>query len=122
MLRDDIGVVIKVAPVNDAGEIELDAVADLLGPRTKIIAITQMSNALGTITPIREIIGLARARGITVLVDGCQAVPHLPVNVTDLDCDFYVFSGHKLYGPSGIGVLYGKAELLEAMTPYQGGG
>jgi cysteine desulfurase/selenocysteine lyase len=122
MLRDDIGVVIKVAPVNDAGEIELDAVADLLGPRTKIIAITQMSNALGTITPIREIIGLARARGITVLVDGCQAVPHLPVNVTDLDCDFYVFSGHKLYGPSGIGVLYGKAELLEAMPPYQGGG
>ena len=122
MLRDEMGVAIKVAPVNDAGEIELDALEDLLGPRTKMLAITHMSNALGTITPIREIIRLARARGITSLVDGCQAVPHLPVNVRDLDCDFYVFSGHKLYGPSGIGVLYGKAELLEAMPPYQGGG
>ena len=122
MLRDEKRIELKVVPVDDAGELMLDAYEALLGPRTRMIAITHMSNAIGTITPIREIIRLAHARGIPVLVDGCQAVPHLAVDVQELDCDFYVFSGHKLYGPSGIGVLYGKAEHLEAMPPYQGGG
>ncbi len=122
LLRDQIGIVIKVAPINAAGELELDGVSAILGPRTKLVSITHMSNALGTITPLTEVISMARARGIKVLVDGCQAVPHLPVDVQNLDCDFYVFSGHKLYGPSGIGVLYGKQEHLNMMPPYQGGG
>jgi cysteine desulfurase/selenocysteine lyase len=122
MLRDELGLQIKVVPIDDAGEFQLDAYAALLGPRTRLVAVTHVSNALGTITPAAEIVRLAHARDIPVLFDGAQAVPHLPVDVTALDCDFYAFSGHKLYGPSGIGVLYGKAEHLEAMPPYQGGG
>ena len=122
MLREQKGVVLRVAPINDAGELLLEEYEKLLGPKTKLVAITHCSNALGTITPLPEVIRLAHDRGIRVLVDGCQAVPHLKVDVQELDCDFYAFSGHKLYGPSGIGVLYGKAELLEAMPPYQGGG
>ncbi len=122
MLRADKGIVLRVAPIDDDGELVLDEFEKLLGPRTRLIAITHVANSIGTIVPLREVIGMARARGITVLVDGCQAVPHMPVDVQELDCDFYAFSGHKLFGPSGIGVLYGKAERLEAMPPYQGGG
>ena len=122
MLRDMTGVVLRVVPVNEAGEIEVEAYEKLLNARTRLVAMTQISNAIGTVTPIQKIIRLAHEKGIPVLVDGCQAVPHQKVDVQALDCDFYVFSGHKLYGPSGIGVLYGKAEHLEAMPPYQGGG
>jgi cysteine desulfurase / selenocysteine lyase len=113
---------LKVAPINDHGEVRLDAFANLLGPRTKIVAVTHVSNALGTVNPIRHMIELAHAVNVPVLVDGAQAVPHLSVDVRALDCDFYAFSGHKVYGPTGIGVLYGKAALLEAMPPYQTGG
>ncbi|HEX6795407.1 MAG TPA: cysteine desulfurase [Casimicrobiaceae bacterium] len=116
------GARLVVAPVNDAGELMLDAYAAMLGPRTKIVAITHVSNALGSITPIRRIIVLAHAANVPVLVDGAQAIAHLPVDVKALDCDFYAFSGHKIFGPTGIGVLYGKAAHLEAMPPYQGGG
>jgi cysteine desulfurase/selenocysteine lyase len=122
ILRDMTGVVLRVVPVSDAGELRMDTYSELLNARTRLVAMTQVSNAIGTITPIHDIIRLAHKRGVPVLVDGCQAVPHQKVDVQDLDCDFYVFSGHKLYGPSGIGVLYGKAEHLEAMPPYQGGG
>ena len=94
----------------------------MIGPRTKLVAVTQLSNALGTVTPLREMIALAHSQGVPVLVDGAQAVPHFAVDVQALDCDFYAFSGHKVYGPTGIGVLYGKRALLEAMPPYQGGG
>jgi len=113
---------LNVAPINDHGEVRLDAFAKLLGPRTKIVAVTHVSNALGTVNPIRHMIELAHAVNVPVLVDGAQAVPHLSVDVRALDCDFYAFSGHKVYGPTGIGVLYGKAALLEAMPPYQTGG
>lgn len=113
---------LRVAPINDAGELELEAFEKLLTPRTRIVAVTHVSNALGTVNPVRQIIDLAHARGVPVLVDGAQAVPHLPVDVRALDCDFYAFSGHKVYGPTGIGVLYGKEALLAAMPPYQGGG
>ena len=122
LIAERTGAVIKVVPVNDAGELEMDAYEGLLGDRTAMVALTHVSNALGTITPMTEIIRLAHARDVPVLVDGCQAIPHLPVDVQALDADFYVFSGHKLYGPSGIGVLYGKEALLDAMPPYQGGG
>jgi cysteine desulfurase/selenocysteine lyase len=122
MLRDEKGVVLRIAPIDDDGNFLLDEFEKLLGPRTKLVAITHGSNALGTIVPIKEVTALAHDHGAVVLVDGCQAVVHMAVDVQDLDCDFYVFSGHKLYGPSGIGVLYGKAELLEAMPAYQGGG
>ncbi len=122
LLRDRNGVGLRVVPVNDAGELVLDEFEKLLGPRTKFVAVTHVSNAIGTITPVRDIVRLAHARGIPVLIDGSQAAPHLAVDVQDLDCDFYAFTGHKVYGPSGIGVLYGKAEHLEAMPPYQGGG
>jgi len=111
-----------VAPINDKGELLIDEFADLIGPRTKFVAVTHVSNALGTVNPIRKIIELAHRRNIPVLVDGAQAVPHMKVDVQELDCDFYAFSGHKLYGPTGIGVLYGKSALLNAMPPYQGGG
>ncbi len=121
-LKERHGAVLKWAPVTDTGEFPLDKFEALLGPRTKMVAITQMSNVLGTIVPIKEVVRMAHDRGIPVLVDGAQGAVHLPVDVQDLDCDFYAFTGHKLYGPTGIGVLYGKKELLEAMPPYQGGG
>jgi cysteine desulfurase/selenocysteine lyase len=122
MLRDDKGIALKVAPIDDAGELDLDAFAGLIGPRTKLISVTHVANALGTVVPVAEVIRLAKARNVPVLIDGCQAVPHQAVDVQALDCDFYVFSGHKLYGPTGIGVLYAKAALLQAMPPWQGGG
>ena len=120
--RERRGAVIKWAPIDDDGNFLLDEFEKLLGPRTKIVAITQMSNALGTIVPIAEVIRLAHARGIPVLVDGSQAAVHMAIDVQALDADFYVFTGHKTYGPTGIGVLYGKAEHLKRMPPYQGGG
>ena len=113
---------LRIIPVNDAGELLLDEYATLLTPRTKIVAIGHASNALGTINPIRKMIDLAHANGSVVLIDGAQGVPHLRVDVQDLDCDFYAFSSHKIYGPTGTGVLYGKEALLDAMPPYQGGG
>ncbi len=122
MLRDEKGLVLRVIPIEDQGDLSLDQFQDLLTPRTKLVAITHVSNALGTIVPIQTIIRQAHAAGVAVLVDGCQAVPHLQVDVQALDADFYVFSGHKMYGPTGIGVLYGRREILEAMPPYQGGG
>ena len=113
---------LRVIPINESGELLLEEFQKLLSTRTKIVAVTQVSNALGTINPVRRIIEMAHSENIPVLVDGAQAVPHLKVDVQALDCDFYVFSGHKLYGPTGIGVLYGKSALLDAMPPYQGGG
>src|SRR5215211_7127276 len=121
-LRERQGAVIKWAPIDDEGNFLIDEFAKLLTDRTKMVAITQMSNALGTIVPVKEVIRLAHARGIPVLVDGSQAAVHMPVDVQDLDCDFYAFTGHKTYGPTGIGVLYGKMEHLRRMPPYQGGG
>jgi cysteine desulfurase / selenocysteine lyase len=121
-IRERQGAVLKWAPVSDEGEFLLDEFEKLIGPRTKMIAITQMSNVLGTIVPVKDVIRIAHAHGIPVLVDGAQGAVHLPVDVQDLDCDFYAMTGHKLYGPTGIGVLYGKQELLEEMPPYQGGG
>lgn len=122
ILREMTGAVLRVVPVNGAGEIEMGAYERLLNAHTRLVAITHVSNAIGTVVPVREIVRLAHAQGVPVLIDGCQAVPHRPVDVQGLGCDFYAFSGHKLYGPSGIGVLYGRAEHLEAMPPYQGGG
>ncbi len=122
LLRGRTGIVIKVVPVDDSGAFDLDAYAALLSPRTKLVALTHVSNAFGTILPIEEIIARAHATGAHVLLDGAQGIVHCPVDVQALDVDFYCFSGHKLYGPSGIGVLYGKSALLEAMPPYQGGG
>ena len=113
---------LRVVPINDAGELRLDEYERLLTARTKLVAVSHVSNALGTINPVQQMIALAHRRGIAVLVDGAQAVPHLRVNVRELDCDFYAFSGHKTYGPTGIGVLYGKARHLELMPPWQGGG
>jgi cysteine desulfurase/selenocysteine lyase len=121
-IRERQGAVLKWAPVSDDGDFLLDEFEKLITPRTKMIAVTQMSNVLGTIVPVKEIVRIAHAHGIPVLIDGAQGAVHMPVDVQDLDCDFYVFTGHKLYGPTGIGVLYGKKELLEAMPPYQGGG
>jgi cysteine desulfurase/selenocysteine lyase len=122
ILCEEKGAVLRVAPISDAGELLLDELEKLLGPRTRFVSVVHVSNTLGTINPVRQVIALAHRRQIPVLIDGAQAVPHLPVDVQELDCDFYAFSGHKLYGPTGIGVLYGKARLLEAMPPYQGGG
>lgn len=116
------GAKLRVAPVDDRGQIQLDAYARLLGPRTKLAALTQVSNALGTITPVGEMTALAHRVGARVLIDGAQAVSHLPVDVVALDCDFYVFSGHKVFAPTGIGAVYGKREVLAAMAPWQGGG
>ena len=121
-LRDEKGVVLRIAPIGDEGEFLMDEFAKLLNARTKLVAITHMSNVLGTIVPVRDVVRMAHDAGAKVLLDGAQAVTHIPVDVQDLDCDFYVFSGHKLYGPSGIGVLYGKEALLDAMPPYMGGG
>jgi cysteine desulfurase/selenocysteine lyase len=122
MLCEDKGARLRVVPIDDRGDLLMEEYVRLLGPRTKLVAMTQVSNALGTVTPIKDIIGLAHQQDIPVLVDGAQAVPHQPVDVRDLDCDFYVFSGHKAYGPTGIGVLYGKEQWLERMPPFQGGG
>lgn len=122
MVCQQTGARLKVAPIDEQGELLVEEFTKLLGPRTKLVAIAHMSNALGTINPVAKIIALAHAHGIPVLLDGAQAVPHLRVDVQALDCDFYAFSGHKLYGPTGIGVLYGKRQLLEAMPPWQGGG
>ena len=120
--RERRGAVLKWAPVTDTGEFLIDEFARLFTPRTKMVAITQMSNVLGSVVPIKEVIRIAHSHGVPVLVDGSQAAVHMPVDVQDLDCDFYVFTGHKTYGPSGIGVLYGKREHLDAMPPYEGGG
>ncbi|MEC8792321.1 MAG: cysteine desulfurase [Pseudomonadota bacterium] len=122
ILRDQKGAVLKVLPVDDEGAVHLDQFRELLSERTKIVAVTHVSNVLGTVYPIKEMARLAHQVGAVILIDGCQGITHMPVDVCDLDCDFYAFSGHKLYGPSGIGVLYGKAALLEAMPPYQSGG
>jgi cysteine desulfurase/selenocysteine lyase len=122
LLCQERGAHLRVVPITDTGELDLDALDRLLSPRTRILALAHVSNSLGTINPVKEIIGRAHRLGIAVLVDGAQAVPHLAVDVQDLDCDFYTFSGHKVYGPTGIGILFGKAEHLELMPPYQGGG
>jgi cysteine desulfurase/selenocysteine lyase len=122
LIAQATGASLRVVPMNDAGELQLDAYATLLGPRTKLAALVHVSNSLGTVNPIGEMVAMAHARGIPVLVDGAQAAPHLPIDVQALGCDFYAFSGHKMFGPTGIGVLYGRAELLDAMPPYQGGG
>ncbi len=122
ILCEEKQAVLKVVPIDDRGALMMDEFVKRLSPRTRIVAVTHVSNALGTVNPVGEIVRLAHARGVPVLVDGAQAVPHRRVDVRDLDCDFYAFSGHKVFGPSGIGVLYGKAALLEAMPVYQGGG
>jgi cysteine desulfurase/selenocysteine lyase len=122
MVCRERGAVLRVIPMNDDGELLLDHYERLVGRRTKLISLVHLSNALGTINPIRQMIDIAHRHGVPVLIDGAQAAPHLAVDVQALDCDFYAFSGHKVYGPSGIGVLYGKTDILEAMPPYQGGG
>lgn len=122
LLREQLGIELVIIPILADGSLDLDAFYKLLNPKIKLLAITQASNALGSLTPLDKIIPAAKQLGITVLVDGAQAVPHTPINVQTLGADFYAFSGHKMYGPTGIGVLYGKQELLEAMPPWQGGG
>jgi cysteine desulfurase/selenocysteine lyase len=122
MICDEKRANLKVVPITDAGELRLAEYERMLSDRTRLVAVVHVSNALGTVNPVREMIALAHTRGVPVLVDGAQSIPHMPVDVQELDCDFYAFSGHKLFGPTGIGVLYGKADLLEAMPPYQGGG
>jgi cysteine desulfurase/selenocysteine lyase len=122
MLAEETGAILRVLPINDAGELCLDQFEPLFNARTKLVGVSHVSNALGSINPVKQMIALAHERGVPVLVDGAQAAPHMPVDVQDLDCDFYAFSGHKLCGPTGIGVLYGKAELLEKMQPFKGGG
>ena len=122
MLAEEKGAKIRVVPISDAGELLVDEYEKLFNARTKFVGVLHVSNALGTINPVKEMIAFAHARGVPVLVDGAQAAPHMAVDVQDLDCDFYAFSGHKLCGPTGIGVLYGKAELLERMQPFKGGG
>ena len=122
LLCEERGALLRVIPVDDAGELLLDEYARLLGARTKLVAVSHISNALGTVNPVKRMIEMAHRQGVPVLIDGAQAAPHLRVDVRELDCDFYVFSGHKALGPTGIGVLYGRAEWLERMPPYQGGG
>lgn len=122
LICQEKGAVLRVIPVDDHGDIVMDAYHRLLGPRTRMVALPHVSNALGTVNPIKQMIDDAHRAGVPVLVDGAQGVPHTRVDVRDLDCDFYAFSSHKLYGPTGVGVLYGKAALLEEMPPYQGGG
>jgi cysteine desulfurase/selenocysteine lyase len=121
-LRERQGAVIKWAPIDDDGNFLLDEFEKLLTPRTKMVAVTHMSNALGTVVPVKDVVKLAHARGIPVLIDGAQAAVHMDVDVRDIDCDFYVFTGHKVYGPTGIGALYGKYEHLMKMPPFNGGG
>ena len=122
MLCEEKGAVLRVVPIDDSGELLMDEYEAMVGPRTKLVSITHVSNALGTVVPVERIVGIAHAQGVPVLLDGAQAVPHMPVDVKSLDCEFYVFSGHKLFGPTGIGILYGKGEILEALPPFQGGG
>jgi len=122
MLCEEKGANLLVVPIDDSGELLMDEYEKMLGSRTKLVSITHVSNALGTILPAKQIVEMAHAHGAPVLLDGAQAVPHMPVDMQELDCDFYVFSGHKLYGPTGIGILYGKEEYLEAMPPFLGGG
>ncbi|MDP2164376.1 MAG: cysteine desulfurase [Hydrogenophaga sp.] len=122
MLAEEKGAKIRVVPVNDRGELLIDEYRKLFNSRTRFVGVMHVSNALGTINPIREMIAIAHGHGVPVLVDGAQAAPHMSIDVQDLDCDFYAFSGHKMCGPTGIGVLYGKADLLERMQPYKGGG
>lgn len=112
----------RAVPVTHAGELDFDALGSMLGPRTRLLAVTHLSNALGTVNPIRDIVDIAHERGVPVLVDGAQSAPRMPVDVRALDCDFFVCSGHKMYGPTGVGLLYGRAEWLNRMPPYQGGG
>jgi cysteine desulfurase/selenocysteine lyase len=122
MLADEKGAHLRVAPIDDRGEVILEEYERLLGPRTKIVALAHVSNALGTVNPVRRMIALAHEHGAVTVIDGAQAVPHMPIDVRALDCDFYVLSGHKVFAPTGIGILYGKTRLLEAMPPWQGGG
>ena len=122
MLAEETGAKIRVVPINDAGELLIDEYEKLFNYRTKFVGLIHVSNALGTVNPVKQMIAFAHMHGVPVLVDGAQAVPHMKVDVQDLDCDFYVFSAHKLYGPTGVGMLYGKAKLLESMQPFKGGG
>jgi cysteine desulfurase/selenocysteine lyase len=122
LLAEQVGFRLRVIPMTDSGELRLDLYQGLLTPRTKLVSVVHVSNSLGTINPVEELVSVAHERGIPVLLDGAQAVPHLKVDVQALDCDFYAFSGHKMFGPTGIGVLYGKRTLLESLPPYQGGG
>src|SRR5258705_628648 len=122
MLAEEKGATIRVVPIDDAGDLLQDEYEKLFNARTKFVGMMHVSNALGTINPVKRMIAFAHARAVPVLVDGAQAVPHLPVDVRDLDCDFYAFSGHKMCGPTGVGILYGKAAMLERMQPYKGGG
>jgi cysteine desulfurase/selenocysteine lyase len=122
ILRDEKGIVLRVIPINDRGEIFLDKYESMFNDRTKMVAVVHVSNVLGTINPVKEMIEIAHNKGVPILIDGAQAIPHIRIDVQELDCDFYAFSAHKMYGPTGIGVLYGKTSLLENMPPYQGGG
>jgi cysteine desulfurase/selenocysteine lyase len=122
LLRERSGAVLRVVPVTDSGELNLEAYAAMLGPRTRLVALTWVSNALGTVNPVQEIVELARVRGIPVMLDAAQAAPHLPLDVQRLPCDFLVFSGHKMLGPTGVGILYARGDWLQRLPPYQGGG
>jgi cysteine desulfurase/selenocysteine lyase len=122
MLANELGVILRVVPIDERGMVDADAFERFLGPRTRLVALAHVSNALGTVLPVERLIAAARARGIPSLIDGAQAIPHLKIDVQALDCDFYAFSGHKMFAPTGIGVLYGREALLEAMPPWQGGG
>jgi cysteine desulfurase/selenocysteine lyase len=122
MLCQEKGAKLRVAPITDEGELVLDAFERLMGPRTKIVSVVHVSNTLGTVNPVKRLVEMAHRRGVPVLLDGAQAAPHTPIDVQELDCEFYALSGHKIYGPTGTGVLYGKAKVLEAMPPWQGGG
>jgi cysteine desulfurase/selenocysteine lyase len=122
LVAEQTGAILRAVPISDAGELDLVRFEELLGPRTRILSVVHLSNALGSINPVKRLIAAAHQHGVPVLVDGAQSAPHLGVDVQDLDCDFFAFSGHKLYGPTGVGVLYGKESLLERMPPYQGGG
>jgi cysteine desulfurase / selenocysteine lyase len=122
LLRDEKRILLRVIPINDRGELFIDKYESMINERTKLIAFVHVSNVLGTVNPVKRMIEIAHAKNVPVLIDGAQALPHMHVDVQDLDCDFYAFSGHKMYGPTGVGVLYGKKDLLEALPPYQGGG
>ncbi len=122
LVREQTGAILRVIPINDDGELLLDEFARLLGPKTKLVAVTHISNALGTVNPVHDIVELAHRHGVPVLIDGAQAAPHMPIDVSAIDCDFYAITGHKMFGPVGIGALWGRYDLLNAMPPYQGGG